>query len=68
MDGLADPEDVAWLSEQLGDNVVFEKQYHADHTTFVLGKDMTFFSVDAVNQLHIYNPVTTASDKQSLFL
>ena len=58
-DKLADPTDVAWLSEQLGDNVVFEKQYPADHTTFVVAKDMSFFSVDAVAQLHKYNPVPT---------
>ena len=51
-DGLADPTDVAWLSEQLGDNVVFERQYSLYHPTFVMAKDMSFFSVDAVSQLH----------------
>ena len=48
LDGLATPADVAWLSETLGDKVVFQKQYHMDHFTFALGKDMTFFSEDAV--------------------
>lgn len=44
MDTFATPEDVAWLSEQLGDKVVYQQEYHKDHFTFVLGKDMTFFS------------------------
>ena len=47
-DKLATPEDVAWLSEQLGDKVVFQKQYHLNHVGFVLANDMSFFSVDAV--------------------
>ena len=58
LDKLSDPEDVAWLSQQLGDKVVFQKQYHNDHFTFAIGKDMSFFSVDAVEWLHKYNPVS----------
>ena len=48
LDGLSTPSDVAWLSETLGDKVVFQKEYLADHFTFAIGKDMSFFSVDAV--------------------
>ena len=48
LDQLATPEDVAWLSEQLGDNVVFEKQYHLNHVAFADALDMSFFSEDAV--------------------
>lgn len=48
LDKLADPADVKWLSDALGDNVVFEKEYLNDHFTFAIGKDMSFFSVDAV--------------------
>ena len=62
IDTLADPIDVAWLSEQLGDNVVFEKQYHLDHTGFVLANDMSFFSVDAVMQLKKFNPTNNVTD------
>ena len=58
LDKLADPTDVAWISEKLGDKVVFQKEYHNDHFTFAIGNDMTFFSQDAVDQLHIYNPVS----------
>ena len=61
IDGLATPADVAWLSGALGDKVVFQQQYHMDHFTFAIGKDMTFFSQDAVDQLHKYNPVDAAT-------
>ena len=57
IDGLATPADVAWLSETLGDKVVYQKQIHGDHFTFAIGQDMSFFSEDAVAQLHKYNPV-----------
>ena len=61
IDNLAVPEDVAWLSEQLGDNVVFEKQYHLNHVGFIDANDMSFFSVDAVAQLQKYNPTSSAN-------
>ena len=44
LDGLSTPADVAWLSETLGDKVVFQQEYLADHFTFAMGKDMSFFS------------------------
>ena len=59
VDSLAQPADVAWMIETLGDNVIFEKQYHANHGSFCLALDMTFFSVDALNLLQKYNPTPT---------
>jgi len=56
LDKFAPPEDVAWLIEQLSDNVVFAKEYHLNHLAFSIADDMTFFSVDAVAQLQKYNP------------
>jgi len=38
-----------------------------DHFTFAICKDMTFFSQDAVDQLHKYNPVNLTSEP-SIFL
>ena len=55
LDHMAPPADVSWIADQLGDNIVFNKQYNNDHFTFALGKDMTFFSVDAVDLLKEYN-------------
>lgn len=57
---MATPEDVAWLSETLGDKVVFQKQYHLNHVGFVDANDMSFFTVDAVAQLQKFNPTKKA--------
>ena len=62
VDKLSTPADVAWLSEQLGDKVVFQKEYHLDHGGFVLANDMSFFSVDALEQLKKYNPTVGEKD------
>jgi len=57
LDTLAPPSEVAWLSGKLGDNVVFNKQYHAAHTSFVLGNDMSYFIDDALRLIKEYNPL-----------
>jgi len=57
LDGLADPVDVANLSAELGDRVVFQKEYLLDHFSFAIAKDMSWFSTDAVNLLNQYNPI-----------
>jgi len=62
IDPLATPKDVAWLSEQLGDKVVFQKEYHLTHEAFVLANDMSFFTVDAVQQLQKFNPTNKVAD------
>ena len=61
LDKFAPPEDVAWLTTQLGDNVVFSKEYHVNHLGFSIANDMSFFSVDAVDQLQKYNPTTVSA-------
>ena len=58
-DKFAPPEDVSWLIEQLGDNVVFQKEYNLNHLGFSIANDMSFFSGDAVDQLQKYNPTAT---------
>ena len=53
-DELGDPADVAELYAQIGDTVVFNKQYHMGHLTFGIGKEMSFMSVDTVSLLKQY--------------
>ena len=65
VDSLATPADVAWLSEQLGDKVVFQKEYHLDHASFAIANDMSFFSVDAYQQLLKYNPISNGFNSVS---
>ena len=47
-DTVGDPEDVAFISEKLGDKVVFQKEYYLNHYSFVLAKDMSYFQ-DAID-------------------
>jgi lysosomal acid lipase/cholesteryl ester hydrolase len=53
-DKLADPTDVATLVQQLGSNVVFNKQYPLGHLSFALAKDMSWFSGDVVSVIDQY--------------
>ena len=55
LDRLASPEDVAWTKEQIGDNVVFAKEYELDHFSFVIAKDMSYFTNDVMNVINQYN-------------
>ena len=68
-DQFAPPEDVSWLAEQLGDNVVFNKEYdYLNHIGFSIANDMSFFSVDTVDQLQKYNPTNKVSDSHLDYL
>ena len=58
LDDLADPADVAFISEKLGDKVVYQKQYHLDHFSFALAKDMSYFN-DAITLINQYNVLPT---------
>ena len=69
IDILAVPKDVEYITQALGDNVVFAKQYHSNHAGFCMNNDMSFFSVDAVNLLEKFNPTTAfAGNGEYLFL
>jgi hypothetical protein len=60
LDNLADPVDVAWIKDQISEHVVFAKEYHLDHFSFVIAKDMSYFTQDAVSVIQQFNP-TNAS-------
>mmetsp|Transcript_2133 Transcript_2133/g.2435 ORF Transcript_2133/g.2435 Transcript_2133/m.2435 type:complete len:418 (-) Transcript_2133:81-1334(-) len=42
-DLLADPQDSAWLNEQLGSNVIHYEEYKLGHMSFLLANDMQYF-------------------------
>ena len=62
LDQLAVPIDVEWITQILGEKVVFSKQYHLNHAAFCIANDMSFFSIDAINLLSQYNPVSTQTE------
>lgn len=66
VDVLASPGDVAWLSEKLGDKVVFQKEYLFDHFSFVIARDMTYFREDVVGVLDQYNKSSIEGDLELL--
>merc|ERR1712216_298358 len=43
-DILADLTDAQWTRDQIGDNIVHYEEIEAGHLTFMVGKDMTYFS------------------------
>ena len=49
--------DVNYLIERLGSNVVYHEVIEADHWTFSMAKDMTWFKQNLVDVLKTYNPV-----------
>jgi len=67
IDQLAVPEDVEWIADKLGDKVIFKKEYHANHASFICGNDMTMWTVDALGIIEKYNPLPT-SDEPAIFL
>lgn len=53
-DRLAHPNDVTWLSNQLGDNVVYQKAYpYMGHHTFQMAEDMSWFN-DVIELMDLY--------------
>jgi len=42
-DILANLKDNRWLKDELGSNLVFYKEFFASHSSFVTGRDMSYF-------------------------
>ncbi|TNV78929.1 hypothetical protein FGO68_gene5820 [Halteria grandinella] len=54
-DELGDPEDCRWLHNKISKTVTYYKEYpFLGHMTFAIGKDMSFFQVDAINLIKQY--------------
>ena len=56
-DKIADGKDALWTVDQLGDNVIHYEDIHANHNTFAIGKDMTYFSETVIGLLNEYHPI-----------
>ena len=54
-DELADAEDNVWASQQLAKTLVHYKEYELGHLGFLAGKDMSYFTVDAMNLIKKYH-------------
>lgn len=61
LDLLGNPTDVHWLKRQLGDRVVFFKEYELGHLSFSVAKDMSYWTRDAMKLLKEYAAVGPSS-------
>ena len=61
-DILADLTDARWTRDRIGDNVVHYEEIAAGHLTFMVGKDMTYFTQGVMGLLKTYHPLPNAYD------
>ena len=59
-DILAYKTDSEWTRNQIG-SVVHYEEIHAGHLSFLIGKDMSYFSGSVMNLLQEYHPVPLAT-------
>lgn len=58
LDALANPVDVQWLKDQISEHIVYAQEYKFDHFSFVIAKDMSYFTNDVVNVIQQFNPTS----------
>ena len=56
-DKLADVEDAQWIKSQLGDKAVHYQEIVGGHISFMIGKDMSYFTEDVIGLLSQYHPI-----------
>lgn len=57
VDTLADNTDAEWTRNQIGSPVVHYQEINGGHLTFIIGKDMSWFSNDVMNLVRTYQPL-----------
>lgn len=50
-------EDVAWTRKQMENTIIYYKEIDGGHATFLVGLDMTYFTVDVMDLLRMYMPL-----------
>ena len=66
-DPLADITDARWIRDSLQSNVlVHYEEIEAGHLTFMVGKDMTYFTEGVMGLLQQYHPLPTAAPEEFL--
>jgi len=51
VDPLADLTDARWTRDTIGDSIVHYEEVDAGHLTFMIGKDMTYFTEGVMDLL-----------------
>ena len=60
-DVLADATDAQWIRDTIGSNVVHYEEIAAGHLTFLVGKDMSYFTNNVMSLLQQYHPLPSAT-------
>ena len=58
-DPLADLTDSRWIRDTIGKQVVHYEEINAGHLTFMIGKDMSYFTKSVMDLLKQYHPLPT---------
>ena len=58
-DTIADPIDAKWTKDTIGAAVIHYQMIEGGHLTFLIGKDMSYYTQDVMGLLHQYNPIST---------
>jgi len=58
-DELADPTDNEWAYSQMQKAVIYYHEYNLGHLSFMVAKDMSFFTIDAMYLINKYQPLPT---------
>lgn len=61
-DKLADPIDAKWTADTIGKSIVHYQEIEGGHLTFMIAKDMSYWSNDVMSILQKYQPVTKAAE------
>lgn len=59
-DKLADPQDAEWTRDTIGKAVIHYQEVEGGHLTFMIAKDMTYWTTDVMNILNTYSPLPKA--------
>ena len=62
VDTLADATDASWTRDQIGSPVFHYQTVNAGHLTFIVGKDMSYFTTDVMNILYDKQPLPVTED------
>lgn len=56
-DVLADPQDASWTANTIGADVFHYQMVNAGHLSFLIAKDMSYWTTDVMNILTQYQPL-----------
>lgn len=61
-DILGDIKDAVWTRDQITHEVVYFNVIHGGHLTFMIGKDMSWFTGDVMDLIKQYNPLPKSDE------